>query len=97
MLKAIVLQAADNVATTLCDIAKGAAPVIVGPGAMPEQDLTVIEDIPFGHKFALTGIRKNEHIIKYGKIIGISTADIEKGGYVHVHNVASLRGRGDIA
>lgn len=97
MLKAILLQATDNVATTLCDIKKGSVPVIVGPQSKLKQDLAVIEDIPFGHKFALADIKKNEHIIKYGKIIGIATADIQGGEYVHVHNVVSLRGRGDIA
>ena len=29
--------------------------------------------------------------------IGIATADIKKGEYVHVHNLDSMRGRGDWA
>ena len=96
MLKAIVLDATDNVATSLCDIEKGASPAITGPGSARQGELAVTEDIPFGHKFALADLKKNDPIIKYGNTIGICTADIGRGAYVHVHNVASLRGRGDI-
>ena len=34
---------------------------------------------------------------KKGKEIGIATKDIKKGEYVHVHNLDSMRGRGDWA
>jgi len=97
MSKAIVMHVKDNVATTLADLKKGANPVIVGLDSIPIQDLTVKEDIPFGHKFALTSLKKSDHIIKYGKVIGVCKADIKQGEYVHIHNVDSLRGRGDMA
>lgn len=53
--------------------------------------------IPYGHKIALSAIPEGTDIIKYGEVIGRATADIGRGGHVHVQNVASLRGRGDIA
>jgi altronate dehydratase small subunit len=34
-------------------------------------------------------------VIKYGKVIGETTAEIQTGEHVHVHNVDSKRGRGD--
>ena len=38
---------------------------------------------------------RGEKVIKYGEVIGvISRAEI-KGGFVHVHNMESCRGRGD--
>ena len=40
-------------------------------------------------------INKGEHIIKYGESIGGATSNIKKGDYVHVHNLESLRARGD--
>ena len=41
-------------------------------------------------------ISKGENLIKYGEAIGQATQDIEEGQHVHVHNVESLRGRGDL-
>ena len=60
-------------------------------------DIVINEKIDSGHKFALKDINKNENIIKYGETIGRATRDIKKGDYVHVHNVESLRGRGDFS
>ena len=50
-----------------------------------------------GHKIAVRDIKKGELINKYGEEIGIATKDIKKGEYVHVHNLDSMRGRGDWA
>ncbi len=47
------------------------------------------ESIPAGHKFALRDIAKGEYVIKYGEIIGRATSDIQKGEWVHTHNVKS--------
>ncbi|MFQ5657413.1 MAG: SAF domain-containing protein [Candidatus Methylomirabilales bacterium] len=35
-------------------------------------------------------------IIKYGQVIGRATVEIAPGDHVHVHNMESLRGRGDL-
>lgn len=43
--------------------------------------------IPFGHKVALTDIKKGEAVIKYGFPIGASSKDIKKGDWVHLHNL----------
>lgn len=50
------------------------------------------ERIPFGHKFALHSIPRGTSVLKYGEVIGESTADIEPGDWVHLHNLASARG-----
>ncbi len=47
------------------------------------------DDIPAGHKFALQDIKQGEYIIKYGEIIGRASLDINKGDWVHTHNVKS--------
>jgi len=59
------------------------------------MSVTLTNDIPYGHKIALTDIPKGEAIVKYGEQIGIATTDIRAGQHVHVHNVESTRGRGD--
>lgn len=91
--KAIVLNPNDNVATALTDLeAEEKVDLEVGDKTMTVQ---LVNSIPFGHKFSLVQIKAGSPIMKYGEVIGEATADIEPGQHVHVHNVASTRGRGD--
>ena len=91
---AIVLNVKDNVATALADLKSGdVLQVEVGDKT---QEIKLTSDIPFGHKFSLSRIELNSPVIKYGEVIGVATATIETGDYVHIHNVASTRGRGDL-
>lgn len=92
--KAVVLNLKDNVATALADIKAGDIVKLEVGGKTQEIKLTT--DIPFGHKFSLSKIELNSPVIKYGELIGVSTTTIETGDYVHVHNVVSTRGRGDL-
>ncbi len=59
-----------------------------------EVALKEAEGIPAGHKRALVAIKKGEPIIKYGNTIGIATADIAEGEWVHTHNLKT--GLGDL-
>lgn len=56
----------------------------------------VLEKIPMGHKFAIKDIKQGDSIIKYGESIGVATKNISKGEHVHIQNVESCRGRGDV-
>lgn len=89
MAKVIILDDTDNVATAIVDIAKGET---VAAGA---HSVTAAEDIPFGHKIALTALKHGATILKYGESIGLAEGDIAEGACVHVHNTDSQRGRGD--
>ena len=92
---ALVIRRQDNVATAIRDIPAGKAATV---GIEDESvSVTVSKDISFGHKFALHPIRSGEEILKYGTVIGRATRDIRPGEHVHVHNVESTRGRGDLA
>jgi altronate dehydratase small subunit len=95
MKKAIVMDSKDNVATLLADVdANDVVEVVQRDGA---TEFKVQEKIQFGHKFAMDAIKKGQNVVKYGEVIGQATGDIAKGRHVHVHNVESLRGRGDLA
>lgn len=91
---AIVGHEKDNVATALADIAAGAEALTRVGQEM--KKLAVCEPIAYGHKFAVAPMEKGDHVIKYGEVIGSATAKIGAGCHVHVHNVESLRGRGDL-
>lgn len=82
----IWLDSKDNVATVLNDIEQGAE-LQIG-----DIKVSAKEQIPFGHKLALSDIPAGEKVYKYGEPIGMATQDIPSGAWVHVHNCASIRG-----
>ena len=92
--RALRLANKDNVATGLEDIESGAV-VLVRLGKDSEE-ITALEEVPFGFKMAVTDIPQEAPVIKYGEPIGVASRDIKKGQMVHVHNIAGARGRGDL-
>ena len=90
----IVINKKDNVATALTDLEKGI------PLEIEKRSTKLIiiprQFIAFGHKLAIMKIPVGKGVIKYGEIIGRAICEIEVGDHVHVHNVESQRGRGDL-
>jgi altronate dehydratase small subunit len=93
VLPAIIIDKKDNVATALRPIERGEKLNLLKENE--NIDITLVQPIPMGHKFAITDISKGLPVIKYGETIGRATAMISVGQHVHVHNVEGLRGRGD--
>ena len=92
---ALMITAADNVATAIENIDAGAeVPIRLGKEI---RQVKAIERIPFGFKIAVTDIPQGAHVIKYGEAIGIASVDIRRGQLVHIHNLEGARGRGDLA
>ncbi len=52
--------------------------------------VTLLENIPQGHKFALKNLEPGDRIIKYGYAIGEASCPIKAGQHVHVHNTHTL-------
>ena len=48
-------------------------------------------EVPLGHKLALTDLKEGDTIIKYGHDIGKVIKSIKKGEHVHVHNVKTKK------
>lgn len=90
----MIVNKVDNVATALSDLAVGDHVTLIG--TKTQGSIKACQLIPFGHKIALTTIGKGEAIVKYGEVIGRATQRISQGNHVHIHNVESLRGRGDV-
>jgi altronate dehydratase len=87
----LVISDGDNVATALEALEPGRDLDIRG------AIVTVRDAIPRGHKVALALIAAGDAVVKYGSPIGIASADIPAGAHVHVHNLSSTRGRGDLS
>ena len=48
-------------------------------------------EIPLGHKIAMSDLSEGDTILKYGHDIGKVVKKIKKGEHVHVHNVKTKK------
>lgn len=71
----------DTVVVVLRDFAAGETLDVEGGG------IVLKEDVPSGHKVAVTEGKVGEDIIKYGYPIGKASASIQVGEWVHTHNL----------
>lgn len=78
----------DNVAVAIETIPAGTSVEVSGENVISNME------IPAGHKMALRDIKAGEQVIKYGCPIGNAKEDIQKGDWIHVHNVKT--GLGDL-
>lgn len=53
--------------------------------------LRVNDDVPIGHKVALSDLKDGDTAIKYGQDIGRIVASVTKGSHVHTHNLKTKR------
>lgn len=81
MTKLIRITPRDNVAVALHPVSKGETLTVDG------VTVTALEDIPQGHKLALSPIVEGDAVVKYGYPIGHATAGVETGMWVHTHNM----------
>jgi hypothetical protein len=87
-IRAVILDPEkDNIAVALADLKAGETITLKsGP-------VELKENISYQHKFSIRDIGMDENIIKVGETIGKSTAKIQSGCHVHVHNMKGLRAR----
>lgn len=86
----------DTVATLFSDGVSAGDMVEVRDRKGQAELVPVLNDIPYGHKLALKDMSCGQPIIKYGEELGRASRDIRRGEHVHVHNLESMRGRGDL-
>lgn len=79
----LILNPIDNVVVCRCDVRSGDV-LRIG-----ETEVAARADVALGHKIALAKIPTGMPVIKYGMAIGVSTADILPGDWVHMHNMKS--------
>lgn len=78
------INAADTVAVALEPLVKGETCTLEDGHC-----ITMIDEIPRAHKFALQDISEGENITKYGQPIGHATQSIATGQHVHIHNMTT--------
>ncbi|GLB60590.1 UxaA family hydrolase [Cytobacillus sp. NCCP-133] len=87
---ALVIDPSDNVAVALTDLKKGEECILRFNDR--EEKAVLLEDITFGHKLAIFDIEKDESVLKYGEEIGKMMVSVQKGSYIHNHNMYCERG-----
>lgn len=87
----LVHRQGDHVGVAVRDIARGELVEGVAMDTGERYRIQARQDIPLGHKIALTSLAKGSQVIEYASPIGVSTEDIEAGDWVHVHNIRSAR------
>lgn len=92
-----VAHADDSVATIFGDPVVAGEDVEIGIPGGRSVTVNAHADVARGHKIAIHQIPQGTRVLKYGHVIGRATHDIAAGEHVHVHNVESERGRGDLA
>jgi altronate hydrolase len=84
MTLALRINDLDSVALALEPLSAGAV--------IPAYGVTLRDDIPRGHKFALIDIAEGERVTKYGAAIGVATQPIARGAHIHTHNLKTALG-----
>jgi (2R)-sulfolactate sulfo-lyase subunit alpha len=82
----------DNVAVV---VVEGLTAGTKAMGVITEDNSTfsvdVKDDIPIGHKVALSDLDKGDTVIKYGQDVGRMVAPAARGRHVHTHNMKTNR------
>ena len=86
-LDTIFLAAGDMVCVAARPIRAGETVNVEG-----HEPLTVLDDVPRGHKIALQDIPEGTNVVKYGFAIGRAKQNIRRGEWVHTHNIATNLG-----
>jgi (2R)-sulfolactate sulfo-lyase subunit alpha len=92
MIHFVLHDAKDTVAVVVVEGVTAGTPMT---GWIMDEDrqiqVTARQDIPIGHKVALSDMATGSTVLKYGIDIGKVVAPIEAGQHAHVHNIKTKR------
>jgi (2R)-sulfolactate sulfo-lyase subunit alpha len=91
MIQFLVHEKADNVGVATVDIKTGEVAQGLYMDNQDNIEMKTLQDIPLGHKIALTDLAVENSVIKYGADIGRVVNDIKAGEHVHTHNLKTRR------
>ena len=92
MIHFVLHDARDTVAVVVVEGVKAGTAMT---GWIMDEDKTIQvqarQDIPIGHKVALTDMAVGDTVLKYGIDMGKVVAAAQKGQHAHVHNIKTKR------
>lgn len=91
MIQFLVHEKSDNVGVATVDLKAGEKAKGLYMDSQKSTEVGILQEIPLGHKIALSNMKKGSSCIKYGQDIGRIVADIRTGEHVHIHNLKTRR------
>lgn len=85
---ALLIHGNDSVVTLMESVKKNEAVSWLENESI--ASVTALEDIQKYHKIAIRDIKKGSQVTKYGENIGTALSDIQKGAWVHTHNLSDI-------
>lgn len=79
--KYLKINPADNVAVAIVTLPAGEKLTVDG------TEITLSEEVPAGHKFALKDFAEGENVIKYGYPIGHARTTKKQGDWMNENNI----------
>jgi len=86
--RSLLIHPADGVVCVLEDAEKG--DTVQLPSG---EEITLLEDVEFAHKICIRDLKAGEPVIKYGEEIGYMLVDVNRGTWIHNHNMGCDRGK----
>ncbi len=88
----LVHDKSDNVGVVVVeDLRAGTEMLCVVTHDNSDFKLVAEQDVPIGHKIALSDLAPDDTVVKYGEDIGRIVEAVTMGGHVHVHNLKTKR------
>jgi len=81
----------DDVGVAVEDLETGAEIGAITLEGAPVRAVTLVNDVPLGHKVAMRHIVKGKDVIEYGRAIGVAVQEAPEGSHVHTHCVKTKR------
>jgi (2R)-sulfolactate sulfo-lyase subunit alpha len=81
----------DDVGVAVLDLKKGTRIGAVTLEGKSVGTVTLLNNVPLGHKVAMRDLPLDKPVIKYGRPVGKAVLKISRGAHVHTHNVKTLR------
>ncbi len=91
MIQFLVHEKADSVGVATVDIKAGETVKGLFMDSQAPLEVKALDDIPLGHKIALSAMSAGDTVIKYGHDIGKVVAAFKKGNHVHIQNLKTKR------
>lgn len=89
--RALCMSDRDDVACVLMPAWAGEMIDVYDTKGIEVDQVKAHGDVPRFHKVALRSLCVGEPLRKYGEVIGIVSAPISRGDYVHTHNIVSAK------
>ena len=91
MIQFLIHEKADSVGVATVDIKAGETAKGLYMDSQEPAEIKALDDIPLGHKIAMTDHQVDDSVIKYGADIGRIVAPVKAGEHVHIQNLKTRR------